>query len=123
MFKSFKGFILCPLLRSCTVFFLQCKNSATKYFILQNNSISEASFNSLKYAKILRRGVVSALPNSKLENHPLSDGSNCVFNVLANMAYNKILQFHYLIVFPVADCDAGNSVSFPKSFRREHVPS
>ena len=67
--------------------------------------------------------LLAPLPNSKLEDHPLSDYRDCLFNVLATTVHNKILQFHYLLQLPVAHCDARNSVSFPRFFHREYVPS
>ena len=63
------------------------------------------------------------VPNSKLEDHPLSDYRDSLFNVLATVVCIKILQFHYLLLLPVAHSDERYTVSFPRSFHREYVPS
>ena len=66
--------------------------------------------------------LLEPVPNSKLEDHPLSDYCDCLFNVLATVVCIKILQFHYLLL-PVAHSDERYTVSFPRSFHREYVPS
>ena len=72
-----------------------------------------------KMIRFCREELLAPLPNPKLEDHILSDGRDCLFNVLAANVHNKILQIHYLVLLPVAHCDARNSVSFPRSFHRE----
>jgi hypothetical protein len=67
--------------------------------------------------------LLAPIPYPKLEDHLLSDGRECLFNVLAAIDHITILQFRYLISLPVAQCNARNSVSFPMSFHREYVPS
>jgi len=66
---------------------------------------------------------LAPLPNPKLEDHLLSDGRDCLFNVLAATVHITILQFHYLVLLPVTHCDASNSISFAMPFHREYVPS
>jgi len=67
--------------------------------------------------------LLAPLSDHKLEDYLLSAGRYCLFNVLAATVHNNIFQFPYLILFPVAHCDARNSVSFPMSFHRESFPS
>ena len=58
-----------------------------------------------------------------LEDYPLSACRYCLFNVLATIFQDKILQIHYLIFLSVAHCDARNSVSFSMSSHPEYIHS
>jgi len=67
--------------------------------------------------------LFALLPNHNLEDCPLPAGRYYLFSVLAATLHNKILQFHYLFLLFVAQCEARNSVSFHMFFHREYVPS
>jgi hypothetical protein len=44
---------------------------------------------------------LAPLPNPNLQDLPLSDGRDCLFNILAPTVHSKILQFHYLFLLPL----------------------
>jgi hypothetical protein len=73
--------------------------------------------------KFFGEELLAPLPNHKLEDYPLPAGLYCLLTVLAATVHNEILQFHYLFVLSVAQCEARNSLFFHMFFHREYVPS
>ena len=121
---------LLHMLRSCPLFFSQSTNLYQQSFNFQlltsYRRISPHPRHCLMVCNMVRfcgEQLLAPLTNNKLEDHSLSDGRDCLFNVLAASVHNKILQFHYFLLFPVARCDARNSVSSRRSFHHKYVPS
>jgi len=118
------------MLWPCPLFFSQSTNLYQQSFNFQlltsYRRISPHPRHCLMVCNIVRfcgEQLLAPLTNNKLEDHPLSDRRDSLFNVLAATVHNKLLQFHYLLLLPVARCEAMNSISFLRFFHCEYVPS
>ena len=119
---------LLHMLRSCPLFFSQSTNLYQQSFNFQlltsYRRISPHPRHCLMVCNMVSfsdEELLAPLLNSKLEDHPFSDYRDCLF-ILAATVHNKILQFHYLLLLPVAHSEARISVSFLRFFHREYVP-